>query len=175
MKPQLLTKLLTARSLRAVVVAPPSAIKSFTLKFLEICHILNQNKHMSAELQQHIDNDWGLKLRHLLGLGVSTSYSTRKLTADEIEMLKRQADICVAIFDVFRESVEIMDEVDVLLHPLKSELNWPLGHKEPLDFTRSRTENGLRWNIPSHLLDALFHCCGMPILADVADSRIAGT
>ena len=27
------------------------------------------------------------------------------------------------------------DEVDMLLHPLKSELNWPLGGEEPLDMT----------------------------------------
>ena len=31
----------------------------------------------------------------------------------------------------------------------------------------------LRWSLPSHLLDAIFSCCGLPILADVADSRIA--
>ena len=31
----------------------------------------------------------------------------------------------------------------------------------------------LRWSLPSHLLDAIFSCCGMPILADVADSRVA--
>lgn len=68
-----------------------------------------------------------------------------------------------------------MDEVDVILHPLKSELNWPLGLKEPLDFTRSRSGTGLRWNIPSHLLDGIFSCCGVPILADIADSRQAST
>ena len=67
-----------------------------------------------------------------------------------------------------------MDEVDVILHPLKSELNWPLGAKEPLDFTRSRSGNGLRWGIPSHLLDAIFSCCGMPVLADIAESKAAG-
>ena len=32
----------------------------------------------------------------------------------------------------------LLDEVDLILHPLKSELNWPLGPKEPLDFTRGR-------------------------------------
>ena len=66
-----------------------------------------------------------------------------------------------------------MDEVDLILHPLKSELNWPLGQKEPLDFTRSRAGNGLRWNLPGHLLDAILSCSGMPILAEMADSREA--
>ena len=34
----------------------------------------------------------------------------------------------------------LLDEVDLLLHPLKSELNWPIGPKFPLDLTRSRTQ-----------------------------------
>jgi hypothetical protein len=143
------------------------------LKFIEICHILNRHKHVSAELKQQIQNDWGVKLRHLLGMGSRSSGSTRKLTSEEVEDYKKQGDICVQIFKIFKKSIEIMDEVDVLLHPLKSELNWPLGHKDPLDFTRSKLENGLRWSIPSHLLDAIFNCYGMPILADIADSRVA--
>jgi hypothetical protein len=56
-----------------------------------------------------------------------------------------------------------MDEVDMILHPLRSELNWPVGPKEPLDFTVGvvqqgrKGESGLRWKIASHLLD-LFFC-----------------
>jgi hypothetical protein len=53
-------------------------------------------------------------------------------------------------------------QVDLILHPLKSELNWPLGRKRPLDMTRgrpgSKLGDGLRWQIPFHLLDALFYC-----------------
>ena len=64
--------------------------------------------------------------------------------------------------------------MDLLLHPLKSELNWPLGHKEPLDFSKSLYGSGLRWHIPSHLFDAVFSCSGYPILAEMADSREAG-
>ena len=37
--------------------------------------------------------------------------------------------------------------MDLILHPLKSELNWPIGRKEPLDFTRSRLGTGLRWQV----------------------------
>ena len=29
----------------------------------------------------------------------------------------------------------LMDEVDMLLNPLKSELRWPLGEKQPLDMS----------------------------------------
>jgi hypothetical protein len=47
-----------------------------------------------------------------------------------------------------------MDEVDLILHPLKSELNWPLGLKTPLDLTLTgETLHGLRWQIPFVLVD----------------------
>ena len=95
----------------------------------------------------------------------------KALTQEELHDERQQAELCEKIFNILRESVEIMDEVDIILHPLKSELNWPLGAKEPLDFTRSRVASGLRWGVPSHLLDAIFSCCGVPIVADIADSR----
>ena len=95
------------------------------------------------------------------------------MSIEDIRANRSSASLCEKIFEIMRTSVEIMDEVDIILHPLKSELNWPLGSKDPLDFTQARTGGGLRWSIPSHLLDAIFSCCGMPIVADIADSRIA--
>ena len=47
----------------------------------------------------------------------------------------------------------LLDEVDLVLHPLKSELNFPMGEKFALDVS----EHGERWGLPIHLLDALFH------------------
>ena len=46
----------------------------------------------------------------------------------------------------------LLDEVDLLLHPLKSELNFPCGEKFDLD----AAESGERWGLPIHLMDALF-------------------
>lgn len=43
------------------------------------------------------------------------------------------------VLGLFRKGVLIMDEVDLILHPLKSELNFPVGAKHDLDF------NPLRW------------------------------
>jgi hypothetical protein len=40
----------------------------------------------------------------------------------------------------------------MILHPLKSELNFPIGDKFDLD----GSQDGERWNLPIHLLDALF-------------------
>ena len=50
-------------------------------------------------------------------------------------------------------AVAVIDEVDIVLHPLKSELNWPLGGKVPLDFTTDKDLPGMRWLLPFHALD----------------------
>ena len=47
----------------------------------------------------------------------------------------------------------LLDEVDLILHPLKSELNFPIGDKFDLDCS----DDGERWGLPIHLLDALFY------------------
>ena len=44
-----------------------------------------------------------------------------------------------------------MDEVDLILHPMKSELNFPIGEKRELDFSPQR------WQMPIHLLDGIFY------------------
>ena len=51
----------------------------------------------------------------------------------------------------------LLDEVDLILHPLKSELNWPIGEKEPIDFAKCKLGVGLRWDVQWHLLDAIFY------------------
>lgn len=169
--PELLFKLRTARYLRAVVVSTPSAVKSFMLKFLELCHILDGQKNLLNEIQEKKPKK-KFSLYGLLGFVPQTG-AMPQLTLQQRVEIKGQTDLAVNIFDLFRNGVEIMDEVDLILHPLKSELNWPLGAKEPLDFTRSRAGNGLRWNLPAHLFDAILSCSGMPILADMADSKEA--
>jgi hypothetical protein len=62
---------------------------------------------------------------------------TGAIDKETLRDLQRQAQVCADIVDLFRNGALILDEVDLVLHPLKSELNWPLGGKEPLDFTRS--------------------------------------
>ena len=53
---------------------------------------------------------------------------------------------------MFKQGVMLLDEVDLLLHPLKSELNFPLGEKFDLD----GSEDGARWNLVMHIMDAIF-------------------
>eukprot|EP00756_Hemistasia_phaeocysticola_P010307 Hpha_TRINITY_DN15008_c2_g11::TRINITY_DN15008_c2_g11_i1::g.123864::m.123864 len=49
-------------------------------------------------------------------------------------------------------SLLVMDEVDLLLHPLKSELNFPIGEKKALPLSP------LRWRLPMHLIDIILGC-----------------
>jgi len=65
--------------------------------------------------------------------------------------LNKQTQNLAEALRVFNNGVLMMDEVDLILHPLKSELNFPIGAKHPLDF------NPLRWKLPIHLLDAIFY------------------
>jgi hypothetical protein len=58
---------------------------------------------------------------------------------------------------IFDRGVLMLDEVDLILHPLRSELNWPLGKRLPLDFTSEKHALGMRWELPLHLLDPLHY------------------
>jgi hypothetical protein len=70
----------------------------------------------------------------------------------KLDELKVQAEELSKILQLFKEGVMLLDEVDLILHPLKSELNFPIGDKFDLD----GSEEGERWNLPIHLLDAVY-------------------
>jgi hypothetical protein len=63
---------------------------------------------------------------------------------------KRAGQAGCNVLQMWRDGVLVVDEVDVVLHPLKSELNFPIGPKEPVDFA------GERWELPIHILEAIF-------------------
>ena len=63
----------------------------------------------------------------------------------------------------------------MLLHPLKSELNWPLGRKEPLDLTQNKLGRGLRWELVWHLLDCLFFATTGTMSVPFQESREAAS
>jgi len=146
------------------------------LKFLEICHLLNRQKNFAQEQSESFAVT---KLTIAQRLGLRPKALRQPFLADdEVRALRRQSEYCSQIFQIFKTGVEIMDEVDLLLHPLRSELNWPLGLKMPLDFTRSNSKSGEgvhgnRWVLPGYLFDAIFSCSGMPMTTDIADSKQA--
>jgi hypothetical protein len=75
------------------------------------------------------------------------------VAADALAISAReQLSACVDVLALFRDGICMLDEVDLLLHPLKSELNWPLGLRAPLDLS---LPHGWRWLLPAHLLDGV--------------------
>ena len=116
-----------------ILIAAPESVKSFFLKFAEQAHAIEafdiegiRNAANSRENE------------------ISTSILSKMRAKSDM------ADCQIPIFDMMREGVLLMDECDVLLHPLRSELNFPIGHKYPIDLS------GYRWELPIFLLDAVF-------------------
>ena len=131
--PETYRKLVKARNSKSIVVTTPVDIKAFFLKYIEILHMLDA---ASGKVGQ-------------TALGSSNK--------EDLSSLRSQAKLCVRILELFFSGALLMDEVDLVLHPLKSELNFPIGRKEPLDLTQTQSGKGFRWEIPFHLLDALFY------------------
>ena len=168
---EILRNLLKAKATGGVVMSSPTSIKAFALKFVECIATLEQEERGAA-------NDKAFDDRGFLQRAKDTMASLfRKDEKSEREVLmgemKFQAKVCHQVLTLFQQGTAILDEVDLLLHPLKSELNWPLGPKKPLDFSTSKKGNGLRWKIPFHLLDAMFYTQTGKMTVDFKQSREA--
>ena len=85
-----------------------------------------------------------------LNMRIETSEQTG---AESAKKLRFQTQGFDKILRLFKSGVMLLDEVDLILHPLKSELNFPIGNKFDLD----GAERGERWGLPIHLVDAIFY------------------
>jgi Ca2+-binding EF-hand superfamily protein len=135
---RLFDKLNMARRTRGIVVTTPEAIKSLMLKMLELLHQQDDAPAVLSEQAQ-----------------------TR------LKVKSRMADELAPILKLWRSGTLIMDEVDLLLHPLRSELNFPIGPKQPLDLSPDR------WELPIHLLDAIYFAELGEMSVDFGESRTA--
>lgn len=127
----LLTKLQSAVTDRAVVVAAPESLKSLFLKYIEQLHLLESTVPFEPISQDARE----------------IALATR--AEERAKARARVVDAIAPILALWRDGVLLMDEVDVLLHPLRSELNFPIGEKDSIDMC------GPRWGLPVHLLDLL--------------------
>ncbi|KAJ1454760.1 hypothetical protein M885DRAFT_521375, partial [Pelagophyceae sp. CCMP2097] len=128
----LVSKLAFARETSGVVVAAPSAIKAFILKLCELEHgeVLAEKQAAAAmKTKTSLFVRFSNKFSDLAGGGEEASVH-RALAERRVER-----KFYAAAFRILSEGCALLDEVDLLLHPLKSELNWPLGEKHALDFT----------------------------------------
>jgi len=79
------------------------------------------------------------------------------------KVLQRQIKEASKLFSLLKDAIIIMDEVDMILHPLKSELNFPIGPKEPLP------DSPMRWKFPIYLL-SFFLKAGKDVGAQTYDA-----
>ncbi|KAJ8548740.1 hypothetical protein ON010_g10931 [Phytophthora cinnamomi] len=127
---QMYTKLDRARRHGDVVCASPESIKSMMLKLVELLHSLDE----SSDIIELPLTSASQNIRRLRGV-----LEDRSEMADELHKTLR----------LWQSGILIMDEVDVLLHPLRSELNFPIGNKFPIDLAANR------WELPIYLIDAV--------------------
>ena len=159
-------KLCKARDSKAIICATPTSVKSFMLKFVEMMRHLERSKTGA----QTAPPSGGMFLSRIAQRFREQSVVT------ELTVNPEDVYYCTEILKLFKEGVLLLDEVDLLLHPLKSELNWPIGEKHPIDFTRSKKFGiGLRWDATWHLLDAIFYASTKKMSVDFSDSREALT
>ena len=85
--------------------------------------------------------------------GASGGRRRRREEREELELATKRSAMAQELAKVIRlwhGAVLIMDEVDMLLHPLRSELNFPIGDKTAIDL------HGARWELPMHLVELVF-------------------
>ncbi|CAJ1446714.1 unnamed protein product [Effrenium voratum] len=122
----LLQKLRMAVQQRAAVCTTASSVKSCLLSFVEVAQKGQKGPPGPDECLEAAQKQWP------------------KLEASQnLEFLT----LCLrGILLTFRQAVAVLDEIDLLLHPLMSELNFPVGPREPLDLSPDR------WDLAMHLL-----------------------
>ena len=162
---ELYMKLCKARDMKAVMCATPTSVKSLFLRFIEMIRLLERSKF--GDVRQKEGFFGGLRLSR-----IAQKFRDRAVT-QELKVNPEDIYYSIEILKLFKNGVLLLDEVDLLLHPLKSELNWPIGLKEPLDFTQSKLGNGLRWDMQWHLLDAVFYASSRKMTVAFDDSREA--
>ena len=163
-------KLCKARDSKAVICATPTSVKSFMLKFVEMMKILEEKKFGASRRVPQNNGFFG---------AFSLSAIARRFR-DQVEIVETSVEpqevyYCSEIMKLFRSGSLLLDEVDLLLHPLKSELNWPIGHKDPIDFSRSKLGIGIRWDLFWHILDSVFYAYSGKMSVEFKDSREAIT
>lgn len=110
---RLFDKLNAARKSKGVVITTPESIKALALKHIELLHLLE-----SAPANLTPPAQLRLKIR------------------------SEMADQLAHILTMWKQGNLILDEVDLLLHPLRSELNFPILEKT---VSHSRTREPWSW------------------------------
>lgn len=175
MSASLLQKLEACAARGGVVLADPTSVKALFLKSIEVLHGLDESLRSADDAvaeSEALQKRTARKSTFASFFGSKKSAERERRAADALGVhqqrtsepivdnrgLREEADVARRAMGLLKNGVAILDEVDVVLHPLRSELNWPLGSKAPLDFTIEAS--GLRWRIPHLLIDAVVSALG---------------
>ena len=135
----LVEKMDRARHERAIVCATPETVKSVMLKYLDLLNSVNL-----ADPKVYVPPSSLPKKDQTVALQAATQLHEYECAADELAKLVR-------LWGPEGRGVLLLDEVDQLLHPLRSELNFPTGPKVPLELKE------IRWELPMYLTDGVFY------------------
>eukprot|EP00808_Paulinella_micropora_P012642 g44173.t1 len=135
---KLYDKLTRARRQRSIVLATPATLKAMMLKYVDL---LNNEHSASPALFVPFKQ---LKMSKDEAMGLGNMVAKSGLAADELAKVLK-------LFGEEEKGIALVDEVDMILHPLKSELNFPIGPMEPLPMA------GARMRLAVHLMEALFY------------------
>ena len=136
---RLYEKLNNARKQRAIVCTTPEAVKSIMLKYIDFLQQVEAAPDMIRAPSGRIGSALATKASEK-----SKEYLQKIHMSDVLKKI-------ILLWSKKEGGVALLDEVDLLLHPLKSELNFPIGEKTKLPLSPRR------WGLPMHLLDAVFY------------------
>ena len=157
-------KLTFTRANAGVTCTTPGAVKSLFLTYIDRLHVEE-------------------RACKLLLLPKAMLLKKANLTASQLDNIDRignvmkmragEAQLCRDILLILKDGVALVDEVDMVLHPLRSELNFPIGSKHELQLARAPEEEELlrreeddaryRWMLPMHMLDAVMAALEEPV------------
>jgi hypothetical protein len=140
---------------RAVVFTTPSATKSIFLRYLEILKEIRDTS-VSFLVPIHLLDQIEVKPTDKPdGWKPTFTRSSAMYASKVMHRYEDMADEVAGALELWRgKFVAVIDEVDWVLHPLKSELNFPTGERELL----GPADRGQRWRFPAYLLDAISEC-----------------
>ena len=146
-------KLIEARDHGGIVCTTPATIKSIVNRYVEL---LNTNHEFARRTE--LPSEPISKEKSALNREELARFNHASQT--------KAAHALAQILKIWGDGVLLMDEVDMLLHPLRSELNFPVGQKYPL------TPAPHRWSLPIHILDGVQYAANC---LSTIDSRVAPT
>ena len=143
-----------ARRRGMIVIATPEAVKSCMLQFIDMMQDL-RSAPPHAFLEQ------AAVMATSSDLATDLNNETLRLMATEAcaEALRQ----ILNLWSSDNNGLVLCDEVDLIVQPLKSELNFPLNRKFPLFLSPER------WLMPIWILSGLLACCSPETLAEGGD------